>query len=443
MSRSTTKTIEVTPPPERAFLVALESSGAERWPVERRLAELGALAMAAGAEVVGSASQKRAHPDPTWYLGKGRAAELADEKAMSGFTLLVVDDELSANQQRNLEQLLDGKVVDRSALILDIFARHARTREGRLQVELAQLEYHLPRLTRMWTHLSRTAGGIGTRGPGESQLETDRRRIREKIHRLRAEIDQVKRHRATAGRRRDRSEVPVVALVGYTNAGKSTLLNALTDADAFVADMPFATLDPTSRRITLDSHRQVVLTDTVGFINKLPHDLVDAFRATLEEVLRADLLLEVVDASDPDFIAQQETVRTVLDELGAGDTPRILVFNKLDRLNGALASAGPQPSDDDVAYVSALAGDGLDGLRERIATALRGRLVAVDAVVPYPRAELLARARSAGEVTERFTDDGVRIVGRLPQSLAGEVHAAALPSSASRNGSGTKPAERR
>ncbi|RPH35760.1 MAG: GTPase HflX [Chloroflexi bacterium] len=425
MSRSATRTVEVAPPVERAFLVALEPQAVERWPVERRLAELGSLAIAAGAEVVGSASQKRAHPDPNWYFGKGRAADLADEKAMSGFNVLVVDDELSPNQQRNLEKLIDGKVLDRSALILDIFARHASTREGRLQVELAQLEYHLPRLTRMWTHLSRTGGGIGTRGPGESQLETDRRRIREKIHRLRTEIGQVKRHRATAGRRRDRSEVPVVALVGYTNAGKSTLLNVLTDADAFVADMPFATLDPTSRRTTLDSHRQVVLTDTVGFINKLPHDLIDAFRATLEEVLRADLLLEVVDASDPDFIAQQETVQIVLDELGAGDTPRILVFNKLDRLNGAVATAGPQPSDDDVAYVSALTGDGLESLRERIATALRGRLVPVDAVVPYPRAELLARARSAGEVTERFTDDGVRIVGRLPESLAGEVLAAA------------------
>jgi GTP-binding protein HflX len=430
MSRSTTRTVEVAPPIERAFLLALEPQAAERWPVERRLAELGALAVAAGAEVVGSASQKRAQPDPIWYVGKGRAADLADEKAMTGFSVLVVDDELSPNQQRNLEKLIDGKVLDRSALILDIFARHARTREGRLQVELAQLEYHLPRLTRMWTHLSRTGGGIGTRGPGESQLETDRRRIREKIHRLRDEIAQVKRHRATAGRRRDRSEVPVVALVGYTNAGKSTLLNALTDADAFVADMPFATLDPTSRRITLESHRHVVLTDTVGFINKLPHDLVDAFRATLEEVLRADLLLEVVDASDPDFIAQQETVQAVLDELGAGDTPRIRVFNKLDRLNGAMATAGPPPSDDDVAYVSALTGDGLEALRERIAIALRGRLVPVDAVVPYPRAELLARARTAGEVTERFTDDGVRITGHLPVSLAGEVHAAALPSAA-------------
>jgi GTP-binding protein HflX len=417
--------VDVAPPIERAFLVALEPPAAEPWPVERRLAELGALAAAAGAEVVGSATQRRARPDPAWYVGRGRATDLVDEKAASGFTVLVVDDELSPAQQRNLEKLTDGKVLDRSALILDIFARHARTREGRLQVELAQLEYHLPRLTRLWTHLSRTGGGIGTRGPGESQLETDRRRIRQKINRLRDEIGEVKRHRATAGRRRDQSEIPVVALVGYTNAGKSTLLNALADADAFVADMPFATLDPTSRRITLESRRHVVLTDTVGFINKLPHDLVDAFRATLEEVVRADLLVEVVDAADPDFLAQQETVGMVLEELGAGDKPRIVVFNKLDRLDRVVANAGPQPSDGHVAYVSALTGEGLPGLREKIGGALRGRLVAVDAVVPYPRAELLARARQAGEVTEEFVEGGVRIVGRLPESLAGEIDAAA------------------
>ena len=292
--------------------------------------------------MVGSTSQRRRSADPAWYFGKGRAAELRDEKGIHDFNLLVVDDELRAKQQRNLEKLLDCKVLDRSALIIDIFARHARTKEGRLQVELAALEYHLPRLTRMWTHLSRTAGGIGTRGPGESQLETDRRIIREKIKKVRAELREVRRHRATASRQRDRAEVATVALVGYTNAGKSTLLNALADAEVYAADMLFATLDPTSRAVALPTGQRVVLTDTVGFINKLPHDLVDAFRATLEEVVRADLLLEVVDASDPDFLGQQGAVQAVLDELGAGEKPRITVYNKIDLLDADLR-AEPMP----------------------------------------------------------------------------------------------------
>ncbi|MGH2456732.1 MAG: GTPase HflX, partial [Candidatus Limnocylindria bacterium] len=243
--------IDLTTPTERAFLIGLDDPQDGRWPVERSLAELAALAETAGAVVVGHSSQRRGQPDPVWYFGKGRAAELVDERAATDFNLLVVDDELAPNQQRSLEKLLDCKVLDRSALIIDIFARHARTKEGRLQVELAALEYHLPRLTRMWTHLSRTAGGIGTRGPGESQLETDRRIIRERIRKVRAELDDVKRHRATAGRRRDRTEIATVALVGYTNAGKSTLLNALAGANVYAADMLFATLDPTSRAVVL------------------------------------------------------------------------------------------------------------------------------------------------------------------------------------------------
>ncbi len=414
--------IDLTTPDERAFLIGLDDPRDERWPVERSLAELGALAETAGATVVGRASQRRPEPDPVWYFGKGRAAELLDEKAATDFNLLIVDDELAPNQLRSLEKLLDCKVLDRSALIIDIFARHAKTKEGRLQVELAALEYHLPRLTRMWTHLSRTGGGIGTRGPGESQLETDRRLIREKIKKVRTELDSVERHRATSARRRERNEVASIALVGYTNAGKSTLLNALADADVYAADMLFATLDPTSRQVDLPGGHQVIMTDTVGFINKLPHDLVDAFRATLEEVMRADLLLEVVDAADPDFLGQQSAVQSVLDELGAGDKPRITVFNKIDLL---AADASAAPSTDHAVFVSAVTGTGLDALRERIADALRGAMVAVDEIVPYERGELVARARTSGDVEEQYEERGVRVSGKLPESIAAELTAAA------------------
>jgi GTP-binding protein HflX len=414
--------IDLSAPEERAFLIGLDDPRDGRWPVSRSLAELGALAETAGATVVGSAFQRRPTPDPLWYFGKGRAAELVDEKAASGFNLLVVDDELSPHQQRNLEKLLDCKVLDRSALIIDIFARHATTREGRLQVELAALEYHLPRLTRMWTHLSRTGGGIGTRGPGETQLETDRRLIGERIKKLKDELSAVKRHRSTSTRRREENEVATVALVGYTNAGKSTLLNALAGADVFAADMLFATLDPTSRSVTLPSGQRVVVSDTVGFINKLPHDLVDAFRATLEEVLRADLLLEVVDAADPSFVAQQAAVQQVLDELGAGSKPRITVFNKVDLLDANLREA---PMDERVAFVSAASGEGIERLLDTIGAALREQMVAVDSVVPWSRGELVARAKTAGDVAERYTDAGIRLSGHLPAGIAGEISAAA------------------
>jgi len=413
--------IDLTAPTERAFLIGLDDPSDGRWPVQRSLAELAALAQTAGATVVGSAVQRRPAPDPVWYFGRGRAAELVDDKAMTDFNLLIVDDEIEPNQQRSLEKLLDCKVLDRSALIIDIFARHATTREGRLQVELAALEYHLPRLTRMWTHLSRTGGGIGTRGPGESQLETDRRLVREKIKKIRADLADVTQHRSTAARRRDQHDVATIALVGYTNAGKSTLLNAMAGANLFVADMLFATLDPTSRQVALPSGRVVVATDTVGFINKLPHDLVDAFRATLEEVMRADLLLEVVDASDPDFLGQQDAVQAVLDQLGAGDKPRITVFNKVDLLPD---DAGKPPPSANACFVSARTGQGIDVLLGMVNEALRAQLVAVDTVVPYDRGELVARARLAGDVEERYEAGGVRISGHLPAAIASELSAA-------------------
>src|SRR5881296_1170247 len=328
--------VDLVAPVEKAFLVAVDTGDDSGWSAEDSLAELASLADTAGAEVVGAEWQNRRHVDPNWYVGKGKAEDLVAAKSETGFGLLVADDELSPAQQKALEQLLNTKVIDRSRLILDIFAQHAQTHEGRLQVELAQLEYQLPRLTRLWTHLSRTGGGIGTRGPGESQLETDRRIIRERIKKMKERVDQVRQQRATAARGRDRRLWATVGIVGYTNAGKSTLLNALVGSEvARAEDRLFATLDPTSRQVRLGEGQTAIVTDTVGFIHKLPHQLVDAFRATLEEVTRADALLEVVDAADAHATEHRATVQKVLDELGAGDKPRLVAFNKADLVEAA------------------------------------------------------------------------------------------------------------
>jgi GTP-binding protein HflX len=418
--------IQVAPPAERAFLVAVDTGEDPGWTAENSLEELAALAATAGAEVVGAEWQNRRHADPNWYLGKGKAEELAQAKAETGFTVLVADDELSPNQQKSLESLLSVKVIDRSRLILDIFARHAQTHEGRLQVELAQLEYQLPRLTRLWTHLSRTGGGIGTRGPGETQLETDRRVIRERIKKLRERVEGVRRQRQTASRSRDRRLVPTVAIVGYTNAGKSSMLNALVGAEAARAeDKLFATLDPTSRAVRLGDGQSAVVTDTVGFIHKLPHQLVDAFRATLEEVTRADVLLEVVDASDRHAEEHRSTVQAVLEELGAGDKPRVVAYNKADLLGeAALDGDAPSPAVGDAVLVSAVTGYGLDTLRTAISTLLAELWVDVDVAVPYTAGELLSRVRERGTVEINYRSRDVRVRGRLVPTLAGELRAA-------------------
>jgi GTP-binding protein HflX len=418
--------VELRPPAERAFLVAVDTGQEPGWSASESLDELAALADTAGAEVVGAEWQNRRHPDPNWYLGKGKAEELREARAETGFTLLVADDELSPNQQRALESLLGVKVLDRSGLILDIFAQHARTHEGRLQVELAQLEYQLPRLTRLWTHLSRTGGGIGTRGPGETQLETDRRVIRERIKRLRGRVETVRRQRETAARSRDRRLVPTVAIVGYTNAGKSTLLNALVGAEAARAeDRLFATLDPTSRAVKLGDGQSAIATDTVGFIHKLPHQLVDAFRATLEEVTRADVLLEVVDVSDRHAAEHRQTVQAVLDELGAGDKPRLVVWNKADLLDARVDGDGSGPILGDAVLVSAQTGFGLDALRTGLSARLAELWEEVDVAVPYTQGELLARVRERGTVDLRYRGRDVRVRGRITPSLAGELKAAA------------------
>ncbi len=425
MTRS--ELIELEPPVERAFLIAVETGADGGWSAEDSLAELASLAGTAGADVVGAEWQRRRHVDPNWYLGKGKAEELRVARDETGFTVLVADDELSPNQQKALESLLSVKVLDRSGLILDIFAQHAQTHEGRLQVELAQLEYQLPRLTRLWTHLSRTGGGIGTRGPGETQLETDRRVIRTRIKKLKERVEQVRQQRETAGRSRDRRLVPSIAIVGYTNAGKSSLLNALTGTEAARAeDQLFATLDPTSRQVKLGDGQSAVVTDTVGFIHKLPHQLVDAFRATLEEVNRADLLVEVVDGADAHAREHRETVAEVLDELGAGGKPRIVALNKADLYDAAHArNGGSAPVVGDAVPVSAVTGYGLDTLRLRMAAVLAELWEHVDVRLSYAEGELLARVRERGTVEMSYLDTGVHVVGRVAPTLAGELRAAA------------------
>jgi GTP-binding protein HflX len=419
--------IELEPPRERAFLVAVDTGAEPGWTAEESVSELAALADTAGAEVVGAEWQTRRVPNPTWYLGKGKAQELVQARSETGFTLLIADDELTPNQQRSLEEVVSCKVLDRSGLILDIFAQHARTHEGRLQVELAQLEYQLPRLTRLWTHLSRTGGGIGTRGPGESQLETDRRLIRERIRRLRERLEDVRRQREVASRSRDRRLVPTVAIVGYTNAGKSTLLNALVGSEAAVAeDRLFATLDPTSRAVRLGDGQSAIVTDTVGFIHKLPHQLVDAFRATLEEVTRADVLLEVVDAFDPHVAEHRTTVQLVLGELDADEKPRLVIYNKADLLeSGAREEANPAPMIGDAVLISALTGYGIDTLRTRLSAQLADLWEDIDAIVPYTVGELIARIRERGTVDIEYRATDVRVRGRVAPQLAGELRAAA------------------
>ena len=427
MSPRTNTLIDLAPPTEKVFLVAVDTGAEDGWTAPESLAELANLASTAGGDVVGAEWQNRRHVDPNWYIGKGKASELAAAKRETGFDVLIADDELSPAQQRALEELLRVKVIDRSRLILDIFALHAQTHEGRLQVELAQLEYQLPRLTKLWTHLSRTQGGIGSRGPGESQLETDRRIIRTRIAKMKERVEQVRQQRATAARGRDRRLWPTVGIVGYTNAGKSTLLNTLVGSEVALAeDKLFATLDPTSRQVKLGDGQSAIVTDTVGFIHKLPHQLVDAFRATLEEVNRADVLLEVVDASDPHMDEHRATVQIVLDELGAGDKPRLVVFNKADLIDHAASNGtSAAPSIAGTVSVSALTGYGIDTLRAEIAAVLASLWVDVDVAVPYAAGELLARVRERGTIDIEYRERDVRVHGRVAPSLAGELEAVA------------------
>jgi len=387
------------------------------------LAELKELLRTAGVATAGEMTQARDDPDPDRYLGRGKLAEVKAEAKRVNANLIACDDELAPRQERNLEAELGMPVIDRTAVILDIFADHAHTAEGKLQVELAQLEYNLARMRGLWTHLERLGagrmdGGIGTRGPGESQIETDRRLARDRISALRRRLQRIEHNRSVMRARRDAASVPAVALAGYTNAGKSTLLNALTGAGVGVGERLFQTLDPTTRAYRFDG-RDYLVTDTVGFIRKLPHQLVEAFKATLEETRLADLMVHVVDGSEPaaDRRGAMQAVDSVLEEIGAGEQPRLLVYNKLDLLDeeqrrellvGESGAIG----------VSAATGEGMDELRERIAEAFSDTLTEVDLLVPYAEGKRLSELHSlAGDLEREDRPEGVAVRARIPAAL--------------------------
>jgi GTPase len=381
------------------------------------LAELKELLRTAGVATAGEAVQRRAAPDPDRYLGRGKLAELKQQVAACDANLVACDDELAPRQERNLEAALGVPVIDRTAVILDIFADHAHSAEGKLQVELAQLEYNLARMRGLWTHLERLGGGIGTRGPGESQIETDRRLARDRIAALRRRLARLERNRGVMRARRQRSSLPRIALAGYTNAGKSTLLNALTGAEVAVGDRLFHTLDPTTRSVEL-SGRAFLVTDTVGFIEKLPHQLVEAFKATLEETVLADLIVQVVDAAAPEErrLADLAAVDAVLEEIGAGDRPRLLVLNKADLLD-AEEREDALLRHPGAVLVSALTGGGIGDLRERIEVAFEDTLAEVELLVPYSQgARLHQLYEIAGELDRVERGDGVLVHARIPMS---------------------------
>jgi GTPase len=393
--------------------------GVDRHGEEDVLAELAALADTAGAEVVRRLVQRRDAPDPSTFLGKGKLAELHGEVHAAGAVLVVFDDELTPAQLRNLEERLGTKVVDRTALILDIFALHARSREGKAQVELAQLNYLLPRLRGWGEAMSRLGGGIGTRGPGETKMEVDRQHIRRRISKLRRDLAGLARARKVKRGGRERSRVPQIALAGYTNAGKSTLMNAVTGADLLVADQLFATLDPTVRRLRLPGGRHVTLSDTVGFVRKLPHDLVEAFRSTLEEVAQSSLILHVADASAPDVEDQVAAVREVLAEIGAGSVTEVLALNKSDLLS-EVDRARVRRRFPDGTLVSSLAGEGLDELLGRVEEVLPSPPVEVRLLVPYDRQDVVARLyREAEVLSAEPTDEGTLVEARVREDQVG------------------------
>lgn len=409
---------------EKTILVGLERGTMAHWQLLDSLQELSQLAATAGAQVVATVTQKMERPTAPYYIGKGKAEELALLCKEYQATSIIFDDELTPAQGRNLEKITARKVIDRTQLILDIFAARARTREGRLQVELAQLQYLLPRLTRMWGHLSRQSGGIGTRGPGETQLEVDRRRVQEKIARLKEDILGVRKIRTTQREGRLRRHWPLASLVGYTNAGKSSLLNLLTGAEVLAQDKLFATLDPTTRHCVLPNHQKILLTDTVGFIRKLPHTLIESFKATLEEVELADLLIHVVDLSHPEYQEQMDAVKKILEELGAANKPTLLVFNKIDRLSyPAMVETQLARFPGSVA-LSALSKEGVETFMEALETMLSTWRVEHCYHLPLHETALLAEIHRCGQVQNlSYGDSTVIVTAQVPPELAKKLKA--------------------
>lgn len=400
---------------EKAILVGLEKLGVSRWDLEDSLSELGLLAKTAGAEVVDTVVQKLEKPTAPFYIGKGKAEQVARECGRKHATSLIFDDELSPAQGRNLEHLTSRKVLDRTQLILDIFAQRARTREGRLQIELAQLQYLLPRLTRMWTHLSRQSGGIGTRGPGETQLEVDRRRVQERINRLEKDLKEVRKNRSVQREGRLRHNWPVIALVGYTNAGKSSLLNRLTGSEVHAEDKLFATLDPTTRQLVLPNKQKTLLTDTVGFIRKLPHTVIESFKATLEEVALADLLMHVVDLSHPHFHEQMDAVDETVRELDAQGKQTILVFNKIDAVSDPAIVRATLDRHPGSVGISARTGEGIDDLISELELRLSAWRMRVEFCIPAAESAAIAELHRVGHVlSTRYEGENAIVIAHVP-----------------------------